>query len=180
MRYRPHSWRDVSRITRREAGGAHPWLRLQGSLVDALAHHCNTPVQVRVVEEVRRRPRAWELAYGADSARLRALVREVVLEAADRQLVFAHSVLPLAALTGPLRRLRRLGSRPLGSFLFRHPHARRERLEAARIEPGSPLHERASRAAGKTLPPLWARQSVYRVDGPPLRVVEVFLPELLP
>lgn len=179
MSYHPHRWRAASQVTRREAGDALPWLRLEGSLVAALARAQGRAIQVRVISETRRRPRAWELGYGADAARTRALVREILLEAGGQPLVFAHSVLPLAALNGPLRRIRRLGTRPLGAFLFAHPGARRVRLMASRLAPETPLHERAAEACGTALPPLWARQSVYQVDGPPLRVTEVFLPELL-
>lgn len=180
MPYDPHRWRPAPWVTRREAGSLLPWLRHEGSLVRALEQACRAPVRVRVIGEARRRPRAWELGYGADAARCRALIREVLLEADGRPLVFAHSVLPLAALTGPLRRVQRLGTRPLGAFLFGHPGAQRTALEATRLDPDTPLHGRAVRACRRPLPPLWARRSTYRVDGPSLRVTEVFLQEPTP
>lgn len=78
----------------------------------------------------------------------------------------ARTVIPLACLKGPNRRLRHLGGRPLGSALFgRHPWTREAFI------------------CGEAQPPEWARscparRSRFRRGRCTLLVTECFLPPL--
>lgn len=105
-------------------------------------------------------------------------VREVLLIADDRPVVFAHSVLRLQDLTGAWHMARAIGSRPLGAALFADPGIRRGALYAARISSAHLLHRRASEASGLALPLLWGRRSRFTREGRPLLVTEVFLPAI--
>tara|TARA_R100000093_G_scaffold70585_2_gene44084 strand:- start:635 stop:964 length:330 start_codon:yes stop_codon:yes gene_type:complete len=103
------------------------------------------------------------------------LVREVILMGKGEPWVFARSLLPLSSLKGRLRQLRHLNTRPLGGFLFRQPDLEREPMEISRLKPGQ-RYVPPSLQRGETL---WGRRSVFRLEGRPLLVSEVFLPAFL-
>ena len=69
---------------------------------------------------------------------------------------------PLGTLTGRNQQLRRLGTRPLGAFLFRDPGLRRDEVRVVRDASGH-----------------WGRRSRFLLRGRPLLVAEYFLPALL-
>lgn len=91
--------------------------------------------------------------------------REVILYVQDTAVVYARTAVPDRALKGPLSRLRYLGNRSLGSFLFSQPDLQREFV-------------RVSRCKANTARLNWARRSVFRVNGCRLMVTEAFSPDL--
>lgn len=148
------------------------WLLDERSLTRRLVLASGDCFGVRVLGQHWTRPlpdecRALGLRPGSQ-----ALVREVLLECAGEPWVYARSVLPAASLTGPIRHLRRFGSRSLGALLFSRRDTYRDPFEVARIRPGSGLWPALAGDAHA----LWARRSVFRVRGSPLLVCEVFLP----
>ena len=92
--------------------------------------------------------------------------------------VYARSVIPLQTLTGRLRKLRHLDSRPLGALLFSDPTMRREPLEWACIPADT------NQSLTSKLPPfdqpIWGRRSVFTLSAKPLLVCEMFLPDFKP
>ena len=98
--------------------------------------------------------------------RQRALIREVTLLLDDIPVVAARSVLPLTSLRGANRVLGNMGSRSLGSELYRRPPALRDQVW---VRYGCPPH-------GDT--PCWGRQSRFLKRHQPLLVAEYFLPAL--
>jgi len=107
-----------------------------------------------------------------------AYVRDVLLMGGGRTRVFAHSVLPRASLRGGWCGITRLGSRPLGEALFTDPRIRRLGLTMRRLDARHPLYRAARRQTGLTAQHLWARRSVFCLNGHPLLVTEVFLPAI--
>lgn len=105
-----------------------------------------------------------------------AYIRDVLLLCDGKAVVFAHSVLPRASLRGPWNGVARLGSRPLGEALFNNPRIRREPLRFRKLTPRHPLLRRIARCQPLAPQVLWARRSVFCLDGQPLLVTEVFLP----
>lgn len=106
-------------------------------------------------------------------------VREVVLLADGQPFIFAHSVV-FGKARGPLRRwFEGLGSRSLGSLLFRLPGFVRGKLRFARLDGRDALYHTASRqlsAVGLPVPTtLWARSCVHRFGQQNVRVTEVFV-----
>ncbi len=98
--------------------------------------------------------------------RQRALIREVTLLVHERPVVEARSVLPLTTLAGANRSLAHMGSRSLGSELYRRPAARRDQVWVRfGLSP-----------SGQG--PCWGRQSRFVKRGRPLLVAEHFLPAL--
>lgn len=107
-----------------------------------------------------------------------AYVRDVLLVGGGRIRVFAHSVLPRASLRGAWCGISRLGTKPLGEALFSDPRIRRLGLTIRRLDARHPLYRAARHHTGLTARHLWARRSVFCLNGQPLLVTEVFLPAL--
>ena len=111
--------------------------------------------------------------------RERALLREVTLSCDGQPVVFAHSVLPRSSLRGLWRGLGRLGNKPLGEALFSNPAVARTPLSFRRLMPRNSLFRRAVIALGSHPNNLWARRSVFILNGTTILVTEVFLPGVL-
>ena len=104
------------------------------------------------------------------------MLRQVQLRCGTEVLVYARSVIPLGTLRGKHRRLKSLGSKPLGAYLFAHPGLKRKFHHIARISPGDPLYELAFDGSDGKPRSLWGRRSLFSIDGKSLLVSEFFLP----
>lgn len=158
--------------------GLADWLFDAGSLTRRLRRACPHRFQVRVLRQGRMRP-------SRDEARVLTLrldawvwIREVQLLCGDRPWVFARTLIPAATLNGRGRRLTQLGTRPLGEVLFADPGVYRGPVEIACIVAGQTLHQRAFTGFVESPEVIWGRRSVFRIDGLPLLVCEIFLPDL--
>ncbi|MGD8176333.1 chorismate--pyruvate lyase family protein [Marinimicrobium sp. ARAG 43.8] len=152
-----------------------PWLLDRGSLTAKLKRHSGGQFRVQVLSQRLAAPTLNERRRLGMKSGHWALVREVVLLGHEQAWVFARSLVPLASLTGRLRQLRWLDSRPLGEFLFGQPDLEREPLEVARLSPSggyAPAELQQDQV-------LWARRSVFRLNDRALLVGEVFLPDFL-
>jgi chorismate--pyruvate lyase len=156
------------------------WLLDTASLTRRLQGLCTGTFRVKVLSQVRGRPRQDESrALGMQRGAL-AIIRQVQLLCGTKPQVYARTVIPLSSLSGRVRRLTRLGARPLGAMLFADRGMRREEVELARIRDGETLH---ADATGTPLAPagvIWGRRSVFRVAEKPLLVSEIFLPGFPP
>lgn len=169
-------WRPASHYLRSAASPAlWDWLLDTGSLTHRLRQRCRC-FRVAVRRQCWERPAADERRVLEMRAAERALIREVHLLCGDTPWVFARTVMPVSSLRGRRRRLMHLGDKPLGAALFADPHLCRGALEVARLRRGESLYEQAgSRDAAE----IWGRRSVFRLQGRPLLVTEIFLPALL-
>ena len=153
--------------------GLGSWLLDSGSLTAKLLKLSHGDFKVQVLRQVHgRASRSEALALGI-GFHARCLIREVILRGHDQPWVFARSVLPLSSLTGSLRHLRKQGTRPLGAFLFSHPHLKRSPIALALISG----HHCYLPAALLGADPVWGRRSIFSLDNKPLLVSEVFLPD---
>lgn len=146
------------------------WLEDRGSLTRRLVSASGGDFRVQILRQFVGLPSAEEARTLRLAPRRRALIREVLLIGNGVPWVFARSILPLTTLSGRLRRLRKLDNRPLGQLLFSDNSMTRGAVEVARID-GSCLPA-ACDAQGQQL---WGRRSVFRLDGKPLLVCEIFL-----
>lgn len=157
-------------------GDLYGWLLDPASLTKRLQQLCHGNFRVRVISQQRGRPRTDEMRALGAAPGTQAIVRQVQLLCNDGPWVFARTVIPVTSLSGRLQRLAHLGTRPLGAMLFADPGMRRGCVELARIRPGESLHaEATSRLRGKR-GDIWGRRSVFRIQGKPLLVSEIFLP----
>jgi chorismate--pyruvate lyase len=112
--------------------------------------------------------------------RTRVREREVVLRCDEHPIVYAHTIVPLAATASDWPFFNMLEERSLGSTLFGDPAVRRGELQYARLHSRHPLVQRACDAIGvKTIAcPLYARRCLYQRKNGVLLVTEVFLPAI--
>lgn len=151
------------------------WLLDKGSLTAKLIELSRGNFHVQVVRQVYARPSRSEAEALGIAPHSLSLIREVVLMGHNQPWVFARSVLPVSSLTGKLRHLRKQGSRPLGAFLFSQPQLTRSPIALALIN----RHHNYVPAELIGDSPVWGRRSIFYVDGQPLLVSEVFLPEFI-
>lgn len=156
--------------------GVRRWLLDDGSLTERLTRASDNRFAVQLHSLHWQVPTASEARALALPARRRALIREVVLTCAGEPWVFARTVIPTTTLRGANRRLRFLGTRSLGAWLFREPSLVRGSFEIARLGPNGSVVP-ASLQEGQTL---WGRRSRFEVNGYPLLVAEIFLPLFRP
>lgn len=159
------------------AGAWRDWLDDHGSLTRRLQAVCpRLRVQrlgQRIAVPLQDEYRALGLRRGQ-----RALIRDVLLICGDTPMVYAHSVIPLAGLSGPWTALAHLGNRPLGEALFANPKVRRFPLEFHPLDARHPLYRPAIAHLDQPPARLWMRRSQFALDGQPLLVTEVFLPAM--
>lgn len=159
----PKHWRD--------------WLLDTGSLTQRLMQASAGELSVQVLNQSVQLPRLSEMRALSLPPRRLALIREVILFGKGQPWVYARSVIPLGTLTGRLRKLRHLDSRPLGALLFSDPSMSREPVEVACI---SSSNAQLPPALNEITSALWGRRSVFRLDQKPLLVSEIFLPAFKP
>jgi chorismate--pyruvate lyase len=149
-----------------------------GSLTQRLQAHCRNFSVSRVTQRWGR-PHADEAVLLSMKPHRRALLREVCLNCDGHPVVFAHSVLPRASLRGQWHGLGRLGAKPLGAALFANAAVVRTPLTYRKLNPRHVLYQRAVAVLQNHPPCLWARRSVFSLQGASILVTEVFLPGVL-
>lgn len=90
-----------------------------------------------------------------------AWCRDVALKVKGEPWVFARTCMPKNSLTGHESQLRNLGNKPLGGFLFNHPHMSRGKMNSYRL-------------SSNELSLQWARRSVFYLNTKPILVTEAF------
>lgn len=155
-----------------------PWLRDRGSLTQRIQRRCAS-FSVHELRSCLARIAPDEAAILGMAPQHLAWSREVFLYADGISVVFAHSACARKHLRGAWSALGGLGNRPLGALLFAHPLVERKSLHYKALRSTHPLYLRA--AANLDNPPdrLWSRRSLFYLQGAPLLVTEVFLPEIL-
>ncbi len=155
------------------------WLLDPSSLTRRLQHACGGQFRVEPVSQQWQRPMLNEAQALGVLPHERCFVREVRLLCDDQPWVFARTVIPICSLSGPRRRLSRLGKKPLGAVLFANPSMRRSAIEIAKLSPGQPLFTRATAQLPQQPAAIWGRRSAFFLNHQPLLVSEIFLPALL-
>lgn len=153
------------------------WLTEKGSLTRRLRALAGDGFRVQVLREDWSKPFPGEARLLDLRTARSARVREVMLFAGERPLVLARSIIPQRTLLGRHSPLARLGTRPLGEWLFAHPALRRLSLEFCQVRPEMWCSESAALHCSGVA--LWGRRAHYRVARHPLLVCEFFLPDLL-
>jgi chorismate lyase len=174
----PH-WSEQSHLLRtRVPADRLSWLIGTESLTHRVRQACGGRFLVRVLSQGWGRPLRSEARVLQLRGGERCLVREVQLLCDDRPWVFARTIIPATTLSGPQRRLARLGNRPLGAVLFADPSMRRGAVQIAALTARHGMFARATRDLKQRPARIWGRRSVFRVADKPLLVSEIFLPGL--
>ena len=171
----------------RHANGVNPSVRMRQWLADTSSLTLKLIAASSSFRVQRlRQGKGYSLAdeYAVLSLPRRACVREreVMLECDGRPIVFAHTIVPLAATAVDWPFFNSLGDRSLGTTLFGDPQVTRGPMQFARLGAGHPLAQRARAAAGADwdeTSPLLARRCRYARNRGVLLVTEVFLPAIV-
>ena len=158
--------------------GYAPWLHDHGSLTQRIQRRCDS-FNVRNVYAGLSTANTDEVALLNISRPQQVYTRNVFLFADGRPVVFAHSVVAAHHLRHAWHALQHLGSRPLGTLLFSHPLVQRAPLRFKALKPAHPLYRQAASVLQLQPSRLWARRSVFTLQGAALLVTEVFLPDIL-
>ncbi len=146
------------------------------SLTRKIIHHCSGNFSVEVLGQqfgpLSHHERDILKLNGGASGNIRA----VLLHCDQIPWVFAHTVIPHYALRRGLRRLTQLGNRSLGAVLHSSRVMERSHVEYARFLPHHMLFQQATQHLRQPPEQLWGRRILYRIDGDPLLVHELFLP----
>ncbi len=154
------------------------WLMEPGSLTARLqqkyADFYVKPVCIR-----NQKPVSEEVAAMHIPPQCQVQIREVLLYGSGRPVIFAHSVLPRKSLRGEWHMLGQLGNKPLGAVLFANAQVKRTPLSYKKLSSHHVLYQKAARYLKAKPQYLWARRSIFSLNGAGIMVVEVFLPDLL-
>ncbi len=157
----------------------YDWLLEPDSLTKRLKKACGAEFNVRVLQQNWVVPRDSEVALLGLPVGQMAEIREVELCQGDQVWVAARSVFPKATLQGDNASLQALGTRPLGEILYADPSMERSEFELARLGPQHADYKRAVKRVSNPPRELWARRSVFWLQGKPLMVSETFLPNVM-
>jgi chorismate--pyruvate lyase len=152
------------------------WLFDDGSLTQRLQQLCDGHFSVQVLAQGWARPMLNEARKLKISDSKNAFIRQVYLLCDQKPLVFARTVIPARTLRGRMRRLARLGNKPLGELLFTDPSVQRQALEIAKICATHTLYRMALTHDPEQTRPMWGRRSIFTYRSKPLLVSEIFLP----
>lgn len=154
----PPVWTPVRAQRFRMSAAWWHWLASTDSLTARLVAASPAPFSVRLLRQgIARAYRDEAQALGMPIDQV-AWIREVALMSGERAWISARSVAPLTRIGH--RRLRSLGERSLGSWLFAQPDLERGPIELTRLGPA---------AAGD-----WIRRSRFRHGAIELLVQECF------
>jgi chorismate--pyruvate lyase len=171
------NWQDYQLLSASQLPQAiRPWLLDRGSLTQRLIDASSGDFKVQLVSQQWQQPRRSEGQLLGMKHRQQAIVREVVLLCNNQPWVFARSVIPVSAISGRLRRLRKFNDSSLGALLFSDPSMRRQPFQIAAIAGDSEqLPERL-----QSIQLLWGRRCRFELAGKAIMVSEVFLPTFRP
>lgn len=177
----PAPWQALTPGARRRLPAPiRPWLTDTGSLTQRLRSACGDRFSVNVIAQ------HWQSASAADAIRLQVprrsplIERQVQLMCGGQPLVYARSLIPLAALHGCYTELGSMGQRPLGEKLFADPMMIRGEMLWSWLPRGSHLYHLALRGCEARPPKLYGRCSLFSGAPAPVLVSEYFLPGLPP
>lgn len=134
------------------------WLLEEDSMTRRFEQHCRA-VTVEPVREG-----FIDAAELTDEKELlpadgRFWLREIVLYGDAKPWLVGRTLVPESTLNGPELMLQKLGTRPLGRYLFSSSTLSRDFIETGSIDG------------------LWGRRSRLRLSGKPLLLTELFLPD---
>ena len=160
-----------------------PWLTDPSSLTARVKARCSE-FGVELLGQALGRALRDEAVLLGLRAGERVWVREVLLIADGRPVVFARSLLPACNVRSAWNLFQGFGARPLGAALFSDPAITRAPLACTRLDARDARYHRAHSLLCAQTPPvsparaLWGRRSLFYRHGRALMVSEFFLPAI--
>jgi chorismate--pyruvate lyase len=174
------SWTGLERIEAPVPPALRSWLAEPGLLTARIRDLCGDRMRFRMLGPLHATHLSAELLSRLGGHDRQGLLREIEFRCLEERVLYARTVLPDSTVRAHPW-LRELGDSPIGESLRRAGGVvQREPIECAPLPPD---HELAVAARGTASDEgrdtLWARRALYRLDGDPILVQEVFLPALL-
>lgn len=177
----PHWIPYLSRLPAQTPANLRSWLLDQGSLTKRLVRCSGGSFRVEVLYQ------GWSKPYLSERLRLntapreKVLLREVILYCNEIPTVYARTTIPRGSLTGRLKGLSQLGTKPLGAAIFKEPTLRRQLVDIGKFD-AFQLPKPITNFISNEQRYGWGRRSLFTINSCPLLVSEVFLPtvSLLP
>lgn len=141
-----------------------PWLEASGSLTKMAKARCAS-VHVKLLQT----------GWAPDAC----YHREILMLCDESPWWYAHTRIPASTFDKRADVFQDLGERSLGCLLFSDPHITRQSLRFFEVSFASSLYQQAACFVTLDHDRLWARESVYHVEGQPLYLLELFLPAML-
>ncbi len=149
------------------------WLFDPSSLTERIIKNCSGKFRVHLISQKRTTPTPDEIRVLGLRYRSHAIIRQVILYCDDTPWVYARSVIPVTTLKGPLRRLGKLGNKPLGAILFSDRSIERGEVEITSMN-SSQKNYKWTEYKGTDV--IWGRRSIFKQGRKKLLVSEFFLP----
>ncbi len=155
-----------------------PWLVDEGSLTQRIQSCCRR-FGLKLLAQKFDLPCRDERSCAGLRAAESYLVREVSLQCGRVPVVFAHSVIGRRAHRGAWRLVAALGAKSLGTALFARAGAKRYGVAFRCLRRTDALYARAAGLLPRPPVRLWARRSLFLLQGARIAVTEVFLPGIV-
>ena len=168
-------WQPLQDCLARAPEALLPWLSEPGLLTERVRKVCGAATNLRLLR-LTPSPLETALRQRMQVEDAGCLLREIEIACGERRWVYASSVFPDSTVE-KFPWLRELGHSGLGESLSEAGGVKREAFEYL---PLPEQHELALAAepGGASGHLLWARRAVYRLEGWPILVQEVFLPAI--
>lgn len=147
------------------------------SLTKRLSHYCDHELTLEVIGQNLAKPSRGESYLLNIPMERRAMVREVVIGCCGSDWMFARSIFPTATLQKRKHLLSRLNQIPLANILFSDRGISRIGMQIDKIHSDSINFTGLKNKNTYIEKHLWARTSIFTIEGSPFLVKEVFLPE---
>lgn len=160
------------------------WLSDTGSLTRKLENELQYPadrhLELQILADCKQNLVASEKKFFRRPMN-RSRIREILLCDQGEPIVMARSVLPITSSIGSNHRILKLGHKPLGAVLFAKDLKGRFRpiRQIVRLDHHHPEWKACRRRYADLPKRVWARRTLYQLNGHPLLVMEIFLPALL-
>lgn len=152
----------------------HSWLLSEGSLTAKLKSSF-IDFSVEVLSEKQQRLTLEQASFMVPNHQEIYTFREVILRCDNQAQIYAQSWIPEALFLADSQ-LMKLGTKPLGEYLFSHPELIRNEIQVAQFCETHPIIDLAS---SLNLPKqvCLGRRSIFSLFGYQVMVCEVFLPQ---
>jgi chorismate--pyruvate lyase len=186
--HRKDFWTNISEVNADHLPlSVNEWIRKPFVLSEALRRVCNN-FSVKISDQSVKPLYSDEISalkcYSCESG----YVRETYLGDPTNPLVYARVSMPESTYAAYKSELDSLGTRPIGeTLLYKDPSLTRSEFEVKRLSQNDELlfdslvHHQFHRAVierNARGQELWARRSVFKINGHPLLITEVFMPDI--
>jgi chorismate--pyruvate lyase len=166
------------------------WLEMPTSITEKAKASCHS-VRLQVLSEqwVKNPPctplfKRGETPHGdCQKGADKVFVREIVMFCNEKPAWYAQTLIPEKTYERRAEQFKNLQERSISTILFTDPHIVRENFVYAYLTKSTSEYQEAIQyyrpnAQGPMPQGLWARKSVFRIDGEPLSIMEVFFPDI--